>query len=251
MQADVEMCAKLAHEGIGSLYERVVLREFLHKLVEEKRIASVLEYDCRVTKGYDNIPLMAHADTTVAVASPPEVEQTWPFASRPQIVGMEENGSYDLVWSFAVAQVEPESVERMRSRSARWVLVFVPNALNWGSPFHRMLHVLTRTPCHHAEHRQHFALGMAGGVSRLLASAGVTPERWGYIDKPWLPDIGFSKRELRKLLGRGAPEAGSSPSPEQLAASVQSLFNFESWRMPRALQALVAHHLYVLGSVTD
>jgi len=251
MHADVEMCAKLALEGIGSLYERMVLRDFLAALVQQEGITSVLEYDCRVTKGYDNIALLPHAEVAMAVATPQTVERVWPFSARPRIVDLNAPGSYDLVWSFAVAQVDPRSVERMRQASREWVLVFVPNALNWGAPFHWALHRVTRTACRHAEHRERFRLGTLRGMRHVLASLGMTVCRSGYIDKPWLPDIGFSKRELRELLGRGRPREQEPASPERLAAAVERLRHFEGWPLPGVLQALVAHHLYVLGRLGD
>ena len=94
-------------------------------------------------------------------------------------------------------------------------------------------------------------LGTVAGVRRLLRSNGVTVCESGYIDKPWLPDIGFSKRELRELLGRSSPDGDEPVPPGELAATVEGLFHFERWRLPGLLQAVVAHHLYVLGRVTD
>src|ERR687884_50918 len=134
----------------------------------------------------------------------------------------------------------------MKRLARKHLLVFVPNVLNPGAPVHFTYHVVTRTPCHHAE-RGRAGLRTRRGLVRLVARHGLRVLASGYIDAPPIPNIAFSIREFKEAMGWQQPSAnGSAPAPGRDPArvwqSMQALTRFEASPLVQPFKPVVAHH---------
>lgn len=255
---DIEtaICARLQDEGVGSVYERVVLSRWFREMAARHGYRSAMEYSCPITKGYDTITLLDEGlHVTVADEQVERIEQGWRFPQRPAFSRLRDARPADLVWNFACVQMQPQLVDEMRALARKHVLVLVPNALNPGAPFHMAYHLLTRTPCRHAE-RGSVRIRTRRGLLDLMARRGITVIESGYIDVPPIPDIAFSIRELKETMGWAKPASpeeaavAAPPSdPEGLWRKVQQMTHFENSRLIAPLKGFFGHHIYALGRV--
>ncbi len=247
-------CAHLQHEGIGSVYERVVLSRMFRRLLARHEYSSVLELGCAITRGYDNVTFLAAGVPATVADDPVEpIESAWALPLRPAFSSRASAPRADLVWSFASAQMTPSIVREMVPFARKHVLVFVPNVVNPGTPIHLAYHALTGTPCRHAE-RGSVAIRTKVGLRRLLQTAGLRVVVSGYVDAPPIPDIAFSLRELRETIG-WAPRLGANgqhgADPDALWRRVQQMTAFERSQLVAPLKWLVGHHIFALGAVPE
>jgi hypothetical protein len=245
---ELEICSFASGEGLGSVYERIMLRRFLARLAEDLDLRSVLEYGATISKGYDNLAWVDRCEVTVYDPNAAEIESRWRPDRKVKLVD-QCSGLYDLVWNFALVQMRPECLAEMVQHARRYVLVFVPNVLNWGTPFHVSYHALTRVKCHHAEQGGLLVRSRAG-LESVVRSHGLKVVQSGYVDMPYLPDIGFSIRELKGVLGipvRDAAAGAAPSSPEATMRKVNWLMGWERRALPQWMQSVLAHHCWVLG----
>ena len=255
---EVLFCTHFQHEGLGSLYERVVLSRFLRDLAVRHGYTTVLEYSCPITKGYDNITFLEEGiQVTIADEQIDRIQGAWQFSQRPQFSSLSTAPSADLVWNFAQIQVHEEMIGSMKRFSKKHMLIFVPNFLNIGTPAHLSYHFLTRTSCRHAE-RGSVPIRTRTGLLRFLRSQNVHVIESGYIDAPPLPDIGFSIRELKETIGlskannrNGGVSAPPGPASDPLRVwqRVQQMIRFETSPIVRPFKPVFGHHIYALGRV--
>jgi hypothetical protein len=259
---EAEICTHLQHEGLGSVYERVVLSRWFRDLARQQGYRSVMEYSCGITKGYDTITFIEQGlQAIVADPDAAAIEAGWKFKERPRFTTLEDAPPADLVWNFAQVQMNPALLDAMKPLARKHILIFVPNILNAGTPVHLTYHLLTRTACRHAE-RGSVRIRTRGGLLQLLADHGIEVITSGYIDAPLIPDIAFSIRELKQTLGRAQPAAtngqnGNGHSDQPPAAPgavyqrVQWLGPFETNRLLSPFKPIVGHHIWALGRVAS
>lgn len=266
---DLEMaiCSRLQDEGVGSVYERVVLSRWFRDLAQRYGYSSVLEYTCPITRGYDNVALLDMGlAVTVADTQIERIRHGWKFDQRPAFSALAAAPAADLVWNFAQVQMNPALVAAMKSRARQHVLIFVPNILNPGTPVHLAYHLLTRTACRHAE-RGSVRIRTRPGLLRLLARHNITVIESGYVDVPPIPDIAFSIRELKQTIGLASANGangtasvngtnGTAGAPDHLIADpavlwrrVQQMTRFENSTLVRPFKSVFGHHIYALGRV--
>jgi hypothetical protein len=255
---EMMICTNFQHEGIGSLYERVVLSRFLRDLAMRYGYASVLEFSCPITKGYDNITFLDQGvQVTLADEDIGRIEGGWKFAQQPAFTGLRSAPTADLVWNFAQIQMNEKLIDLMKPLSTKHVLVFVPNFLNIGTPAHLTYHLLTRTACRHAE-RGSIRIRTKGGLLRFLAEQNIEVIESGYIDAPPLPDIGFSIRELKETIGWSKPDkpngdskANGNPTtdPGTVWQRVQHMMRFENSALVAPFKPVFGHHIFALGRI--
>jgi len=244
-------------EGLGSVYERVMLGELLEDLVNELNIKSVLEVACPFTKGYDNLVLM-HKGVDVSVYDAKlDLKKLWKFKKKPNFLGNKPTKKYELVWNFAAAQTNPKVIEDMKRYSKKYVLVFTPNIFNYGTPFHFAYHLAANVECTHAE-RGSKALRTTLGLKSGLKKAGIKPIKCGYFDVPWWPDTAASfsevkKNVFRKDISSGEQKIKDTISKSEKAEKYLELINkwsfLEKNPIFEPVKFLFAHHQYVLGEV--
>ncbi len=237
-------------EGVGSVYERIMLRRFFAGLSQKYGFKDVLEFTCRITKGYDNVVMGEKSKITLYDPDIENIKAKWKFdTSGINFTPAVPSIQFDLVWNFAAVQLRPETLKEMLPLSRKYVLVFVPNVWNAGSPFHRAYHIITRQPCTHAE-RGRFSLRTKGGLVKLAKANGINVLKCGFIDMPPIPDIGFSRKELKKWLGIKEPGAENKP-PEIDYSFFEKLSVFEKRKLPEFIQAVISHHIYLFGEKTN
>jgi len=248
---ETEICQVARTEGIGSIYERLMLKRFFEKLASTYHFNSVLEYQgLNITKGLDNLIFLNQGKkVTLYDKNIKSAKTNWPFTLKPQFASSSpKEKRFDLVWNFAVIQLQPQIVDRMIALSRKFILIFTPNVFNFGLPVHQLYHLLTRTSCRHAE-RGSIYLRTPWGIRQFARHKGIRLITAGFIDLPLLPDIGFSLAELKTRLGlKSSPKSTSSLSP-QFTSKLKFLNTLEKLSLPPVIQFPFAHHIYLLGQV--
>jgi hypothetical protein len=251
--AELQFCALLQDEGIGTLYERIVKGRMLRQLARAHGYASILEFGAPVTKGFDNLPFLEQGlPVCVADANIENIKAQWRFERQPTFSTLDAAPSADLVWSFARVQLEPAVLDGMLAHARRHVLVFVPNILNPGAPVHAAYHALSRAACHHAEQGPAH-LRTRSGLVQLLAQRGVHVFGSGYVDAPPIPNVAISVREVKAALGLGANgHAGAAvpaADPARVWRRMEALTRFEALPLAKPLRPVLGHHVFAIGSV--
>jgi len=242
------ICENLAHEGVGTLYERYMVVELLDRLRAKYGFKSVCEYGCEITKGYDNLPVLGKCDVTLYDAEAKRYAKEWQAPKRPAFT--DKPGTYDFVWSFALAQMRPGIVKEMVAHSKRYVLVCVPNYWNPGTFIHWFYHRFSQAACTHAE-RGSARLRTVAGVTRLVRQAGLRILEQGYVDLPLIPDIGFSLEEAKREFGlapKDKPISSATKSYAEWLKTFERLWFVEKnpW-LPGSIKSVAAHHIYVFA----
>jgi SAM-dependent methyltransferase len=267
--------------GLGTTYERIAVARLIEELAGRYAISSVLEGPVDgITgiRGLNSVPFAQRgARVEVVLADREEVE----FARRiwaglglaPGVATIREgrdwllggpDAGFDLVWNFNALPQAPDPerlLDEMCRASARYVLVFVSNTLNYGFPIHRLHHRRIREPWSHGR----VSVMNTRHVERSLGRRGFGTVRRLLVDVPWWPDIDSPIEEVAaaflpflkgrvegsKRLERYTWNASSLPyfDPERrrrLEADLERHFLIERARWC-PMRALFAHHRGILA----
>ena len=242
-------------EGLGSVYERVMLGEFLENLIGEIIVSSILEYECPFTKGYDNLVFLKKGKDVSVYDRSLDLKNLWKFKEKPKFVPDLGSKKYNLVWNFAAAQITPEVINQMRKYSNKYVLVFTPNLFNYGAVFHFGYHLFANKVCTHAE-RGSRALRTILGLKNAMRKERIKPLKSGYIDIPWWPDTAASFAEVKRNVFKQSPAVDyNSKRSTDLRKAERCLELVDKWsfleRKPtfRPVSFVFAHHQFVFGEV--
>lgn len=249
-ERELLICRHTQDEGFGAVYERLMLGRFLDKFKDTYPVSSVLEFGCPITKGYDNLSFAGHCEFTVADQDIKRIKKLWKFGHKPKFSSTDSiTDTYDLVWNFALLQNNESLLEKMAAKSKKYVLVFTPNILNYGTPVHLFFHLITNTKCQHPESGS-IRLRTPWGLKKQFIERGLRVVGTGMIDIPPWPDPAFSLAELTKLLSKGnkTRELVIKPSKE-IHEKLESKMMLEGSAWAKPLWPIFAHHLYVLGEV--
>ncbi len=255
-------------EGFGAIYRRRVLNEFLVQLVNEIGAQTVAEapLDEYGVPGAGSLIFgVLGCETTLVSPSEELLERaarTWRrrIAAEPRLLcaGLRDlespEGAFDLSWSFDRLQAAPAKEELLakQARVSRHVLIIVPNAWNYGQPWHWLYHKICRNRCDFVGPRRWLALGP---VVQALEANGMEIMRQGLIDVPWWPGFPEAPALARRLLRPWAtPPKLDLMDLEVDAAQITALVRkaeratfIERSRAPQFLRAPFAHNLYVLA----
>jgi len=255
-------------EGFGALYRRRVLNELLVRLVDEVGAETVAEVpldEYGVAGAGSLIFGVLGCETTLVSSSEGLLERaarTWRerIAAEPRLLCVrpcdlpDPKATFDLSWSFDRLQAEParEEVLAQQARVSRHVLIIVPNAWNYGQPWHWLYHKVCRSRCDFVGPRRWLALRP---VAQALEANGMEIMRRGLIDVPWWPGFPEAPALARRLMRPWA----APPKPDltnlgvdadQITALLRKAERatfIERSRVPQPLRALFAHNLYVLA----
>lgn len=267
------------NEGLGLVYERFVLNDFLNELRLRHNIQSVLEAPLYGMAGVSGINDVIFAQQGVEVTmvddnqtrldgvrriweadlrlpvnlvyNPPDRWHTLPFADQ----------SFDLTWEWAGLWYinDPAGLLRELVRTSRnLVFVAMPNNLQVGYWMRKL--VIDREFFHQHDERW----TDIGRIRRILEEAGVEIIDQGVLDTPPWPDTVMPANEVLKRLGIRSK-------------SLEQQFTGEGWRwstmayylgqepdlyervikyawldhapLPWQVKAIWAHHRYLLGKV--
>ncbi len=264
------------NEGLGLVYERFVLNDFLRDLCHRYQVTSVLEaplYGMAGVSGINSVALaQAGIDVTLVDDNPTRlagVERIWqelnlpvtlelatswgrlPFASR----------SFDLAWCWAALWYLPDAGELLRELarvSRRVVFVAMPNNLQVGYWMRKL--VLERDFFPTVDERW-VDINL---VRRQLSWQGVRFVEQGVLDVPPWPDTVMPANEVLKRLGIRSRQLENQFTGEGWTWSTMAYYLNQqpdlydrvmkyAWldhaRLPWQIKAIWAHHRYLVGEV--
>ena len=191
--------------GLGTTYERIAVARLVEELAGRYAISSVLEGPVDgITgiRGLNSIPFAQRgARVEVVLSDRDEVDlarRIWAGLglatgaatireARGWLLGGADR-AFDLVWNFNALPQAPDPerlLDEMCRASARYVLVFVSNTLNYGFPIHRLHHRRIREPWSHGS----VSVMNARRIERSLGRRGFGTVQRLLVDVPWWPDI--------------------------------------------------------------
>jgi hypothetical protein len=251
-------------EGFGAIYRRRVLNEFLADLVAELNVRTVAEMplDEYGVPGAGSLVLGLLGCETTLVSSSEDLlagaTRTWRerIGREPRLICSEPwdttagDGAFDLSWSFDRLQAQAEKTELLaeQARVSEHVLIIVPNAWNYGQPWHWLYHAVFGRACDFVGPRRWLSVAP---VIRALEANGMEIVRQGLIDVPWWPGFPELPALARRLLKPAAPDptdlALDEPRITALMRKAERATFIERSRAPMALRRPFAHNLYVLA----
>jgi hypothetical protein len=267
------------NEGLGLVYERFVLNDYLEELRARWRIESVLEaplYGMAGVSGINDVMLArAGVDVTMVddnpvrlagvrriweedldvnanlVQIPPDRWGNLPFADR----------SFDLTWQWAGLWyiADPAGLLRELARTSRkLVFVAMPNNIQVGY-WMRKLVIDSEFFATHDE-----GWTDIGRIRAILEDAGVTIIEEGVLDVPPWPDTVMPASEVLKRLGIRSKKLDDQFTGDGWQWSTMAYYLHEqpelrdkvmkyAWldhaNLPWQLKSIWAHHRYLLGIV--
>lgn len=263
-------------EGLGLVYERFVLNDFLRALRRRYDIHRVLEAPLFGMAGVSGINSVALAqdgcDVTLVDDHPKRlagVRRIWSELNLPVRLVLTRDWAalpfpdraFDLAWEWAGLWFlpDPEGLLRELARVSRKV-VFVAMPNRWQVGYWLRKFVLDRDFFHHVDERW---VDM-GRIRRVLESAGVHIVEQGVLDVPPWPDTVMPASEVLRRLGIRSRRLEQRFQGEGWRWSTMAYYLGEepdlyervmryAWldraRLPWQIKAIWAHHRYLVGVV--
>jgi len=253
MSSNLKIINHAQNEGLGALYERIMLGRLLKKIVKKYQIKSVLEYGLTYTKGFDNLHLFNTCEVTLCDPHITLFQKHYPFSPKPKFSLCSDSNlkPADLIWSFALLQNNPHYLKKMISCSKKFILVLTPNILNFGTPIHLFFHLLEHSSCFHAESGS-LSLRTIQGLKSFCQKQNLKILDSGLIDIPWWPDTAFSIAQMKKILIKKSstkPKKKTKTNPQKLLEKINASAFIENAPLPKFLKIPFAHHNFVLGKI--
>lgn len=263
-------------EGLGLVYERFVLNDFLRALRRRYDIRRVLEAPLFGMAGVSGINSVALAqegcDVTLVDDHPKRlagVRRIWSELNLPVRLVLTRDWAalpfpdraFDLAWEWAGLWFlsDPEGLLRELARvSRRVIFVAMPN--RWQVGYWLRKFVLDRDFFHHVDERW---VDM-GRIRRVLEAAGVRIVEQGVLDVPPWPDTVMPASEVLRRLGIRSRRLEQRFQGEGWRWSTMAYYLGEepdlyervmryAWldraRLPWQIKAIWAHHRYLVGVV--
>lgn len=262
------------NEGLGLVYERFVLNDFLRELRRAYPIRTVLEapiYGMAGVAGINSV-ILAQDGCEVTLADDDRerlagVQHVWEELNLPaHFVPVEEWGrlpfadnSFDLCWEWAALWYldDPAGVLHELARlSRRLVFIAMPNRLQVGYWLRK--YVLEPEFVHYVDERW----ADMGRIRREVESAGLRIVRQGVLDVPPWPDTVMPASEVLRRLGIRSQNLEGRFSGEswnwntmayylgqdpELRRRVMRYAFLDRAPIPWPLKAVWAHHRYFVA----
>ncbi len=269
-------------EGLGLVYERFVLNDFLLALQEEHAIETVLEaplFGMAGVSGINSVALARAGARVTLVDSHAErlaaVERIWGELGLPANFVYHDDwsqlpfpdDSFDLAWNWAalwylsdgspVCAERPAALLRELVRVSRHVVfVAMPNRAQVGYLLRKYL--LERDFVNQVDEQW----ADIGRVRRVLAGAGLRIVRQGVLDVPPWPDTVMPASQVLRRLGIRSKKLESQFSGDSWQWSTMAFYLGQqpdlygrvmryAWLdrapIPWRIKAIWAHHRYLVG----
>jgi SAM-dependent methyltransferase len=264
------------NEGLGVVYERFVLNEYLEQLVDEYGIRSVLEaplYGMAGVSGINSVQLAQRGCDVTLVDCLEErlngVARIWRelelpahFVLHQDFVHLPfEDNSFDLAWEWAGLWYLPDAETLLRELarvSRRLVFVAMPNSLQVGYLLRKYL--IDRDFFDTVDERW----VQMGRIKGVLRGVGVRFVDQGVLDVPPWPDTVMPAAEVLRRLGINSRRLEAQFSGDEWSWSTMAYYLDQepdlydrvikyAWldraSIPWQLKLVWAHHRYILGIV--
>ncbi len=265
------------NEGLGLVYERLVLNDYLDRIANLHQIRTVLEapiFGMAGVTGINSVRLAQRGCAVTLVDGNPErltgVERVWnelnlkatcichsDFSHLPF-----PDDSFDLAWEWAALWYlpDPEGLLKELVRvSRRIVFIAMPNRIQVGYLLRKYL--LERDFVEYVDE----SWADIARIRRVLTGSGVKIIEQGVLDVPPWPDTVMPAAQVLRRLGIRSRKLDSrfngsawnwstmdyylGRRPE-LKAAIDHYTFLERAPLPWQLKAIWAHHRYLLGQVT-
>ncbi len=265
-------------EGLGLVYERFVLNDFLDDLRRHAQIRTCLEapiYGMAGVTGINSVPLaQGGCDVTLVDDTPDRmgsIQRIWDELNLPtSTLAISPNQwgaiplpdrSFDLTWNWAALWYLPDAealLHELARLSRHLVFVAMPNNLQVGYWMRKLI-----------IDREFFATVderwvNIGLIRKTLEKAGVTIIASGVLDVPPWPDTVMPANEVLKRLGIRSKKLEDQFTGDSWSWSTMAYYFGEqpdlrdqvikyAWldqaRLPWQVKAVWAHHRWLLGEV--
>jgi SAM-dependent methyltransferase len=262
------------NEGLGLVYERIVLNDFLERMLDRHQLHSILEapiFGMAGVSGINSVRLAQRGNEVTLVDSDADrlegVRRIWDELQLPAKFAMVsdlaklpfENRSFDLAWNWAALWYlpEPEALIRELIRVSRnLVFLAMPNRAQLGYILRKF--VLDREFVRFVDERW----ADSRRIKEVLRSAGLKIIDEGVLDVPPWPDTVMPAAQVLSKLGiRSKQFSGSDwnwstmdyylgKRPE-LKAKMEHCAFLEHAPVPWQVKSIWAHHRYVVAAVGD
>jgi SAM-dependent methyltransferase len=264
------------NEGLGLVYERFVLNDYLDRIVSQHNVRTVLEapiYGMAGVSGINSVRLAQRGCAVTLVDENAErlrgVERIWgelnlhaTFVNHSDFARLPfPDQSFDLAWEWAALWYVPNADALLRELvrvSRKLVFVAMPNRIQLGYLMRKYL--LERDFVYYVDERW----ADIHHIKKRLREASVTFIDEGVLDVPPWPDTVMPAAQVLQRLGIRSKKLDSQFTgagwnwstmdyylgrrPE-LKARIDRYTFLEHAPLPWQIKAIWAHHRYVLGQV--
>ncbi len=264
------------NEGLGLVYERLVLNDYLTRIAEHHNIRTILEaplYGMAGVSGINSVALAQRGGAVTLVDENAErlrgVERIWnELHLRAQFIEHRDfarlpfpDASFDLAWNWAALWYldDAEALIRELARVSRnLVFIAMPNRAQVGYLLRKYL--LEREFVEYVNE----AWADLGRIKKILRALNLEIVDEGVLDVPPWPDTVMPAAQVLQRLGIQSKKldaqftgeswqwstmayyAGKKP---ELRAQIERYMFLEHAPVPWQIKAIWAHHRYVLGKV--
>ena len=266
------------NEGLGVVYERFVLNDYLDQIVDRHGVKTVLEaplYGMAGVSGINSVRFAERGCSVTLVDGNQErldgVAEIWQRLDLPVTLTYHEDfnrlpfddNSFDLAWEWAglwyLADAEALLKELVRV-SRQLVLVAMPNNIQVGYLLRK--YVIDRDFFPTVDEKW----VQMGRIKKTLKAEGVSFVDEGVLDVPPWPDTVMPAAEVLKRLGIRSQKLNDQFTGEGWTWNTMAYYLGEqpdlrervmkyAWLdhapLPWQLKTIWAHHRYVLGEVTS
>jgi SAM-dependent methyltransferase len=263
------------NEGLGVVYERFVLNDYLDRLVDDYGVRSVLEaplYGMAGVSGINSVRLAQRGcDVTLVDCLDDRLDgvaRIWRELNLPARCVLHQDfahlpfgdGAFDLAWEWAGLWYLPDAEALLRELarvSRKLVFVAMPNAAQVGYLMRKYL--IDRDFFNTVDERWvHMAR-----IRRVLGAAGVRFVEQGVLDVPPWPDTVMPAAEVLKRFGIRSQKLNDQFTGQGWTWSTMAYYLGQqpdlyqrvmkyAWLdrapLPWQVKLVWAHHRYVLGS---
>lgn len=264
------------NEGLGLVYERLVLNDYLEKIASEYNVQSVLEAPLFGMAGVSGINSIALARRGCAVTLVDDnadrlagVEKIWralnlraAFVYHFDFVHLPfDDQSFDFVWNWAALWYLPNAAELLKelARVARQLIfIAMPNRAQVGYWLRK--YILEKDFVEYVDE----TWADISRVKKILRARGVEFLDEGVLDVPPWPDTVMPAAQVLQRLGIKSKKLDAqfrgdswnwntldyySGARPDLRAKIEKYFFLERAPLPWQIKTIWAHHRYVLGKV--
>jgi hypothetical protein len=268
IERNIDMSASDMDEGIGTVYERIVIDRYFDSLMDRFSIDSVLESPADGVTGIPGINSLefARKGKQVFLTNPSDLmlenaSRVWEKHGLRDMVEFTKaevdslpypDAKFDLVWNYCMFErfEYPEVlVKEMLRVSGKYLMIMTQNFWNLGTFVHWIYHKVHKLKWDHG----HKPLMTFKGIRKCLRSFDLEIVEEGAIDTPpWMDTWDMPLRgEIKKILSplgfkwEWKVESEDKPEKEQKKGIIDHLADVEN-NLPEWFNCFQTHHLYIL-----